>query len=111
MNRGPPNTSEPTKQKTVSDNLYAATVSPEFGHIDDFWKRYDELADRIDREMVANLNTNLDVLLIFVGSFYTLLLLLEEFTLIDQPTGWFVFRGKHCIHLCRDDKSFTKPLG
>ncbi|KAG8894142.1 hypothetical protein FRC00_009465, partial [Tulasnella sp. 408] len=59
MDQGPPNPSEPSKQKTVADH-YTPTVSPEFGHIDDFWKRYDELADRSDREMVANLNTNLD---------------------------------------------------
>lgn len=110
MDQGPPNPSEPSKPKTVPDN-YAPTVSPEFGHIDDFWKRYDELADGSDREMVANLNTNLDVLLIFVGSFHMLLLLLEELTSINRPTGWFVFRGKHCLYLCRDAKSFTKPLG
>ncbi|KAG9044924.1 hypothetical protein FS837_007311 [Tulasnella sp. UAMH 9824] len=68
MNQGSPNSTEPPKPKTVSDN-YAPTVSPGFGHIDDFWKRYDELADRSDREMIANLNTNLDVLLIFAGLF------------------------------------------
>ncbi|KAG9002952.1 hypothetical protein FRB90_011282, partial [Tulasnella sp. 427] len=42
---------------------------PGFGHIGDFWKRYDELADRSDREMLTNLNGNLDVLLIFAGLF------------------------------------------
>ncbi|KAG8911966.1 hypothetical protein FRC00_005482, partial [Tulasnella sp. 408] len=64
MDQGPQNPPEQPKRKTVSDN-YLPKVSPGFGHIDDFWKRYDELADRSDREMVANLNTNLDVLLIF----------------------------------------------
>ncbi|KIO19413.1 hypothetical protein M407DRAFT_223100, partial [Tulasnella calospora MUT 4182] len=68
MEQGPPNPTEPAKRKTVSDN-YVPKLSPGFGHIDDFWKRYDELADRSDREMVANLNTNLDVLLIFAGLF------------------------------------------
>ncbi|KAG9044923.1 hypothetical protein FS837_007310 [Tulasnella sp. UAMH 9824] len=68
MDEGPPNASESSNQKAVPVN-YAPTVSPEFGDIDDFWKRYDELADKSDREMVANLNTNLDVLLIFAGLF------------------------------------------
>lgn len=51
-------------------NNYTPNLTPPFGHIDDFWKRYDELADHSDREMVANLNGNLNVLLIFV-SFFT----------------------------------------
>ncbi|KAG9044922.1 hypothetical protein FS837_007309 [Tulasnella sp. UAMH 9824] len=68
MDQDPQNPPEPPKRKTVSDN-YLPKVSPGFGHIDDFWKRYDELADRNDREMVANLNTNLDALLIFAGLF------------------------------------------
>ncbi|KIO22985.1 hypothetical protein M407DRAFT_48705, partial [Tulasnella calospora MUT 4182] len=33
------------------------------------WTRYDELADRSDKEMVTNLNGNLDLLLIFAGLF------------------------------------------
>ncbi|KAG9031006.1 hypothetical protein FRB95_003232 [Tulasnella sp. JGI-2019a] len=35
----------------------------------DFWIRYDKLADKFDKDMLAGLNTNLDVLLIFAGLF------------------------------------------
>ena len=68
MNQGPPPPDQ-ANRKTVIDN-YVPKVSPGFGYVDDFWKRYDELADRSDREMVSNLNGNLDVLLIFVSSFH-----------------------------------------
>ncbi|KAG8946585.1 hypothetical protein FRC04_011563 [Tulasnella sp. 424] len=67
MAQPPPNPAS-TTQKSVIDN-YEPNISPRFGHVEDFWKRYDELADRSDREMVSNLNGNLDVLLIFAGLF------------------------------------------
>ncbi|KAG9031975.1 hypothetical protein FRB95_002056 [Tulasnella sp. JGI-2019a] len=41
----------------------------EFGHIREFWSRYDKLTDDIDRAMLGRLNQNLDVLLIFAGLF------------------------------------------
>ncbi|KIO19474.1 hypothetical protein M407DRAFT_82759, partial [Tulasnella calospora MUT 4182] len=48
---------------------YVPNISSRFGQIGDFWKRYDDLADKKDREMSKNLNGNLDVLLIFAGLF------------------------------------------
>lgn len=51
---------------SVNEN-YVPNISSRFGQIGDFWKRYDELADKKDREMSKNLNGNLDVLLIFVS--------------------------------------------
>ncbi|KAG8849658.1 hypothetical protein FRB96_000684 [Tulasnella sp. 330] len=40
-----------------------------FGDADDFWVKYDELANKYDEDMIARLNGNLDVLLIFAGLF------------------------------------------
>lgn len=61
-------------------------LTPPFGHVDDFWKRYDELAVRSDREMVAHLNGNLNVLLIFV-SFFTHILWrsMDNVLIFDDP--------------------------
>ncbi|KAG8995193.1 hypothetical protein FRB94_009359 [Tulasnella sp. JGI-2019a] len=41
----------------------------EFGDVGDFWAKYDDLANKFDDEMIARLNGNLDVLLIFAGLF------------------------------------------
>ncbi|KAG8869849.1 hypothetical protein FRB97_000691, partial [Tulasnella sp. 331] len=40
-----------------------------FGSVDDFWIKYDALADKFDKEMLHRLNTDLDVLLIFAALF------------------------------------------
>lgn len=64
-----PQEDSPPKWPTPIINNHTPNLSPPFGHIGDFWKRYDELADLSDREMVENLNGNLDVLLIFVSFF------------------------------------------
>ncbi|KAG8980724.1 hypothetical protein FRB93_009031 [Tulasnella sp. JGI-2019a] len=40
-----------------------------FGTKRDFWFKYDKFADKFDKDMLARLNTNLDVLLIFAGLF------------------------------------------
>ncbi|KAG8997328.1 hypothetical protein FRB94_007777 [Tulasnella sp. JGI-2019a] len=40
-----------------------------FGTKRDFWLKYDTFADKFDKDMLARLNTNLDVLLIFAGLF------------------------------------------
>ncbi|KAG8985231.1 hypothetical protein FRB93_005933 [Tulasnella sp. JGI-2019a] len=40
-----------------------------FGSLGDLWTKYDKLADKFDKDMLASLNTNLDVLLIFAGLF------------------------------------------
>ncbi|KAG8981686.1 hypothetical protein FRB94_008865 [Tulasnella sp. JGI-2019a] len=40
-----------------------------FGSLDDFWTKYDTLADKYDKEMLASLNANLEGLLIFAGLF------------------------------------------
>ncbi|KAG8915065.1 hypothetical protein FRC01_003802, partial [Tulasnella sp. 417] len=50
--------SHPNVPPPVTDN-YDPEVRPAFGYVDDFWKRYDELADRSDKEMVVNLNAGL----------------------------------------------------
>ncbi|KAG8985836.1 hypothetical protein FRB90_004415, partial [Tulasnella sp. 427] len=60
----PQSQSDSARTKTVVGN-YTPNVLSGFGHIGDFWKQYDELADRSDRKMLVNLNGNLDVLLIF----------------------------------------------
>lgn len=39
-----------------------------FGNIGDFWSRYDRLASKHDKDMLARMNANLDVLLIFVST-------------------------------------------
>lgn len=61
---------QPRAAEAFQDN-YVPNLSSRFGQIGDFWKRYDELADRKDREMSRNLNGNLDVLLIFVSDFFS----------------------------------------
>ncbi|KAG8982481.1 hypothetical protein FRB94_006691 [Tulasnella sp. JGI-2019a] len=40
-----------------------------FGMRRDFWQKYDAFSDKLDKDMLARLNTNLDVLLIFAGLF------------------------------------------
>ncbi|KAG8981681.1 hypothetical protein FRB93_008482 [Tulasnella sp. JGI-2019a] len=40
-----------------------------FGSLGNFWTKYDNLADKFDKDMLTSLNTNLDVLLIFAGLF------------------------------------------
>ncbi|KAG8999606.1 hypothetical protein FRB94_006029 [Tulasnella sp. JGI-2019a] len=40
-----------------------------FGSLGDFWTKYDGLADKFDKEMLAGLNANLEGLLIFAGLF------------------------------------------
>ncbi|KIO18561.1 hypothetical protein M407DRAFT_83807, partial [Tulasnella calospora MUT 4182] len=42
---------------------------PPLAQINDFWKRYDRLADIHDKKLTSNLNGNLDVLLIFAALF------------------------------------------
>ncbi|KAG9010741.1 hypothetical protein FRB94_010019 [Tulasnella sp. JGI-2019a] len=44
-------------------------MSDLFGTRRDFWSKYDTFADKFDGDMMARLNTNLDVLLIFAGLF------------------------------------------
>ncbi|KAG8872798.1 hypothetical protein FRB97_007343 [Tulasnella sp. 331] len=45
------------------------TEPDDFGEKDDFWQEYDDMADKYDSDMMARLNSNLDVLLIFAGLF------------------------------------------
>ncbi|KAG8980704.1 hypothetical protein FRB93_009058 [Tulasnella sp. JGI-2019a] len=40
-----------------------------FGSLADFWTKYDKLADKFDKDMLAGLNANLEGLLIFAGLF------------------------------------------
>ncbi|KAG8883432.1 hypothetical protein FRB98_003128 [Tulasnella sp. 332] len=53
---------DPKSLKEVTDQ-YA------FGDMGDFWEKYDKLSDKFDVDMMARLNDNLDVLLIFAGLF------------------------------------------
>ncbi|KAG8943618.1 hypothetical protein FRC04_002779 [Tulasnella sp. 424] len=57
-----------TQEHVVEDPL-APLRLPALAQISDFWKRYDRLADIHDKKMTSNLNTNLDVLLIFAALF------------------------------------------
>ncbi|KIO30949.1 hypothetical protein M407DRAFT_68625, partial [Tulasnella calospora MUT 4182] len=59
----------PAAKDERKDTWVPGRLRPKFGQVCNFWKRYDELADRNDREMSRNLNSNLDVLLIFAALF------------------------------------------
>ncbi|KAG9033761.1 hypothetical protein FS837_002389, partial [Tulasnella sp. UAMH 9824] len=55
----------PTGANPQNQTNYTTNLRRKFGEIDNFWKRYDELADVHDQRLIKNLNDNLDVLLIF----------------------------------------------
>lgn len=51
-----------------ADTYTRSDDKPEsFGNVGDFWSRYDRLASKHDKDMLARMNGNLDVLLIFVS--------------------------------------------
>lgn len=49
-------------------DLSHVEVPRKFGEAAEYWKYYDELADRYDKDMMKILNSNLDILLIFVSN-------------------------------------------
>ncbi|KAG8909401.1 hypothetical protein FRC01_006962 [Tulasnella sp. 417] len=53
----------------AGDPNYVPNVEQKFGQIGDFWNRYTKLADQRDKEMLEDLNSDLDTLLIFAGLF------------------------------------------
>ncbi|KAG8957375.1 hypothetical protein FRC00_004063 [Tulasnella sp. 408] len=59
----------PTGANPQNQTNYTTNLRRKFGEIDNFWKRYDDLADVHDGRLIENLNQNLDVLLIFAGLF------------------------------------------
>ncbi|KAG9050570.1 hypothetical protein FS837_004427 [Tulasnella sp. UAMH 9824] len=44
-------------------------IPRKFGEAGEYWKRYDDISERADKDMVEMLNANLDILLIFSGLF------------------------------------------
>lgn len=53
--------------REAEDRKYMASLESRFSQTGNFWGRYDELADRTDKEMSKSLNDHLDVLLISVS--------------------------------------------
>ncbi|KAG8953108.1 hypothetical protein FRC04_003055 [Tulasnella sp. 424] len=58
-----------SESNILQGGAYIRKATRGFGQIGKFWKHYDDLADRTDKEMSKKLNGNLDVLLIFAGLF------------------------------------------
>lgn len=56
-----------SESNILQGGTYIRNATRGFGQIGKFWKHYDDLADRTDKEMSKKLNGNLDVLLIFVS--------------------------------------------
>ena len=52
---------------TDPSGLSHIDIPQRFGAVGEYWKYYDELSDRHDKEMIRILSDNLDILLIFVS--------------------------------------------
>ncbi|KAG8915373.1 hypothetical protein FRC00_005269 [Tulasnella sp. 408] len=58
-----------TNREYVFEDPLAPLRLPPLAQISEFWRRYDRLADIHEKRLTANLNGNLDVLLIFAALF------------------------------------------
>lgn len=68
---------------------------PKFGEDGEFWRHYNKLAEKQEQDMVGTLNTNLDILLIFVCLF---LRHISE-TIPDGITkGWSILSRQHGVY-------------
>lgn len=51
----------------AENGLMHIDIPRKFGEAGEYWKRYDDISERADKDMVEMLNANLDILLIFVS--------------------------------------------
>ncbi|KAG8912868.1 hypothetical protein FRC00_003586 [Tulasnella sp. 408] len=91
----PPIRARPTRSSTTvapySENgLSHIDVPRKFGDAAEFWRCYDELADRHDKDTIKTLSDNLDILLIFAGLFSavnTSFIIMSLTTLVQDPNA------------------------
>ncbi|KAG8934122.1 hypothetical protein FRC01_005021 [Tulasnella sp. 417] len=91
----PPIRPRPTRSSTTvapysESGLSHIDIPRKFGDAAEFWRCYDELADRHDKDTIKTLSDNLDILLIFAGLFSavnTSFIIMSLTTLIQDPNA------------------------
>ncbi|KAG9019358.1 hypothetical protein FRB90_003462 [Tulasnella sp. 427] len=92
--RPPPRTRATRSSTTIGpafeNGLSHIDIPRKFGDAAEFWTRYDEVADRHDKDTIKSLSGNLDILLIFAGLFSavnTSFIVMSLSTLVQDPNA------------------------